>query len=348
MSDFYLFTIAFAESQILLALAKILSRDSFKKLHNSEILFSVFLFTVGIYLSQPLILIESNPIWLTLIWQHLPTAVPALFLLCCAAIFLDGFELRASYFLSIVIILIPPLIHDLLSLGESFEFLLVSLSQGIEFVLMLGGLLIVAKSWRNDLLESRRRLRIWVMGLAGSIIFIVIFAQQVSTLSEEYIDLLHYPASALLLFVINMFLLQSNQNGILFQVEEASQSVELESTPLPEAVPVQSEAYLQLKQLMEEEKAYLNETLTITELAYGLKLPEYKLRKLINAEMGFRNFNEFLNHYRVTEACEKLLASSESITTIANQVGFNTLSAFNRAFKHSKGLTPSEFRKSAR
>ena len=70
---------------------------------------------------------------------------------------------------------------------------------------------------------------------------------------------------------------------------------------------------------------------------------------MINQHLGFRNFNTYLNSYRIQEATEILadpLNASTPILNVAMEVGFNSLAPFNRAFKAATGLTPREFRKS--
>ena len=50
------------------------------------------------------------------------------------------------------------------------------------------------------------------------------------------------------------------------------------------------------------ERAYRREALTIGALSAELAVPEYRLRQLINEGLGHRNFNAFLNRYRIEEA----------------------------------------------
>lgn len=54
-------------------------------------------------------------------------------------------------------------------------------------------------------------------------------------------------------------------------------------------------------------------------------------------------FKDYLTFYRVTRA-EKLLITARSITEIANECGFESMSSFIRAFKHYKNTTPSSYR----
>ena len=59
-------------------------------------------------------------------------------------------------------------------------------------------------------------------------------------------------------------------------------------------------------------------------------------------------FVEFLNRIRIGEACGMLYASDSQITTIAQNAGFKNLANFNRHFLKLKGMTPSEYRDTAR
>jgi len=65
---------------------------------------------------------------------------------------------------------------------------------------------------------------------------------------------------------------------------------------------------------------------------------------------GHRNFNAFLNRYRIEEA-KAALADPEQkevpVLTIAMDAGFQSLGPFNRAFKAATDLTPTEFRRLA-
>ena len=88
-------------------------------------------------------------------------------------------------------------------------------------------------------------------------------------------------------------------------------------------------------------------SLTIASLASLLKIPEYRLRRLINAKLGYRNFNQMLHAYRIADAAAALADPDKRhlpILTIALTAGYQSINPFNRAFKESKGVTPSAFR----
>jgi AraC-like DNA-binding protein len=87
--------------------------------------------------------------------------------------------------------------------------------------------------------------------------------------------------------------------------------------------------------------------LTITSLADAMQVREYLLRRFINQKLGYRNFNQFLNEFRVKKAIEILKDSGENgakISGIALDVGYTSLSSFNKAFKELHGVTPSVYR----
>jgi len=105
-----------------------------------------------------------------------------------------------------------------------------------------------------------------------------------------------------------------------------------------------------LDHVMTIERAYRREGLTIGALAVRLGIPEHRLRGLINDGLGHRNFNAFLNSYRIEEAKAALADPSQidvPVLTIALDAGFQSLAPFNRAFKADTGLTPTEFRRRA-
>ena len=100
---------------------------------------------------------------------------------------------------------------------------------------------------------------------------------------------------------------------------------------------------------MEVEYYYRQVDLTIRKLSEYLNIPEHQLRRLINQHMGYRNFNDYLNRYRINDAAERLADPQKvktPILTIAIESGYASLTTFNKAFKTLKEMTPSEFRRS--
>lgn len=108
---------------------------------------------------------------------------------------------------------------------------------------------------------------------------------------------------------------------------------------------LQEQIWQQLNQLMESEKPFLSNNLTLIELARKLNTNSNYLSKVINDTTG-KNFNQYINHFRIEEACKRLSGESSHYLTIegiALSVGFKSKSAFNTAFKKSLSITPSEY-----
>ena len=99
-----------------------------------------------------------------------------------------------------------------------------------------------------------------------------------------------------------------------------------------------------IKQAMEEDKLYLRNKLTVHSLADHISSQEYLVRRAINSHLQYRNFSDFVNHYRILEAARRLTETDESISNIGLDVGYSSLSAFHRAFKEKYAVTPKEFR----
>lgn len=101
-----------------------------------------------------------------------------------------------------------------------------------------------------------------------------------------------------------------------------------------------------LKNHMESSGTYLNPDLTLSQLATDIGIPGYLLSQVINEQFNL-NFFDFVNQYRV-EAFKERIGNPKyenfSLLGIALECGFNSKSAFNRIFKKSTGLTPTQFK----
>jgi AraC-like DNA-binding protein len=114
--------------------------------------------------------------------------------------------------------------------------------------------------------------------------------------------------------------------------------------------PGDADKYLnRLLHFMDSEKPYLDPSLSLAGLHKRTGIPEHYLSQVINGKLN-RNFFDFINRYRIREAC-RILADSgnhKSIIQVAFEVGFNSKSAFNRAFNKHVQMTPSDFKKAQR
>ncbi len=98
--------------------------------------------------------------------------------------------------------------------------------------------------------------------------------------------------------------------------------------------------------LMEDDRVYLNPALKLDFLAAQIGISEKLMSNLLNQHVG-KNFNDFVNEYRIQEARKKLndptTVRQFTIAAIAFDCGFNSLATFQRCFKQFTGTTPSQY-----
>ena len=112
---------------------------------------------------------------------------------------------------------------------------------------------------------------------------------------------------------------------------------------------INKEEIEELTLFMKKEKPYLNPSLTIRHLAEEIKMNPRDLSVLINQHLN-QHFFDFVNEYRIEEAKTILKNPDKKAFTVLEilyDVGFNSKSSFNTAFKKHTGLTPTQFRKTA-
>jgi AraC-like DNA-binding protein len=226
-----------------------------------------------------------------------------------------------------------------------------------------------------DLVEERRRLRAALVVLLA-VYSVAVITTEIALPGGSGGPILYLANSIGLLTVTLVFalvLLSVSTDGALVSIPVSAQSVQgimqgtvqgtikgavQTTSPFrPVAVPDQADhverdddtrLLVALRRLMEHDRAYREEGLSIGGLAAKIGLPEHGLRRLINRRLGYRNFNAFLNSYRLDDVMAALADPAQEavpILTIAMDAGFQSLGPFNRAFKARTGTTPSEFRR---
>ena len=101
-----------------------------------------------------------------------------------------------------------------------------------------------------------------------------------------------------------------------------------------------------LSENMQQNKLYKDPLISLPKLAKQIGEPAYIVSRVINEKFG-SSFYDWLAGYRVEEAKRLLTdpsAKQYTIEQIAEEVGYNSKSAFNKAFKKFTGKTPSEYR----
>jgi AraC-like DNA-binding protein len=133
---------------------------------------------------------------------------------------------------------------------------------------------------------------------------------------------------------------QSNLSEVSYNQEEQDEQARTKAPFEPDPLVLE-----QITRAMEQDRLYLNPTLTLVELAKALKLNPKTVSRNINA--GFdKSFNDLVNEYRVAEVKRRLKSPDVdrmTILGIAYESGFNSKTTFNRIFKQVTGNAPTEF-----
>jgi len=213
-------------------------------------------------------------------------------------------------------------------------------------------------TWRTDLVAARRRLRLLV--LIGTSAFIVTgsvvnFSAAPSLSGTSIASVASAIGLCVLVGLSGWNLLQAagmpeDARRLPASGDVASDAGAISSNGMDKPRDIDPALLGRLQRLMAVERAYRREGLTIGSLSAELGVPDYRLRQLINEGLGHRNFNAFLNRYRIEDAMAALAEAGQKevpVLTIAMDAGFQSLGPFNRAFKAATGLTPTEFRRIA-
>lgn len=92
---------------------------------------------------------------------------------------------------------------------------------------------------------------------------------------------------------------------------------------------------------------FKDNNLGLRNLAQTCSVSTHQASAVINRCSG-SNFYEWVNRYRIDAACEALTETTKTVSSICYEVGFNSKSTFNTAFRKQVGCTPTEYRKKHR
>ncbi len=147
------------------------------------------------------------------------------------------------------------------------------------------------------------------------------------------------------IFIFVFGYLGLRQPEIVLPAEEATVVKKYEKSTLTDE---KGEEHLQLLlEVMDKEKPFLKNDLTLQKLAALLDISTHHLSQIINERLNL-NFFDFVNGYRINEAKLRLVSpdfQNLTILAIAEECGFNSKSSFNTAFKKFTDVTPTEFKK---
>ncbi len=191
--------------------------------------------------------------------------------------------------------------------------------------------------------EQRKRFKLELFALTAMFIvaFMVLLLGVVLPLISEIFFYSTYAILIGLAFVVAVFTVMSFPN-ITTDVAEAAQAAYTSST----LKNIDSNALdIKLRQLMEVDKLYTNEELSLSHLAEMMEINSHQLSEFINTQFE-KSFSQLVREYRVKAAKEMLINEpSASVLSVGMSVGFTSQSNFYTAFRDIMGMPPGSFRK---
>lgn len=338
---------------LLLSLTRLLAHGGLRLPRRLAVAF--FLVTVVSYLvcSAPGVPVSSGGAWTVLLVLCL-VGTPA-FWLAARSVFDDRFRLAwrdgvvFAGFLALGLSAVGPWPNPLSGVAST-AFRVASLA------LVVHALWIVLRDARMDLVDRRRRLRVLLVAgvglyLLGFLIFEGYLGQSAEHASWSTLNVL----GILVLAFASAFILTRDVTDVLLPSESGPVAGSLRVTmdrqagepagPPPQTNAPDSRLRARLESAMSEQRIYRQAGLTIVQLAERLGTSEHTLRRLINQRLGYRNFNDYLHRYRITEASHRLRDEpATQVLTIALDVGYASIGPFNRAFRQLLGTTPTAWR----
>ncbi len=142
--------------------------------------------------------------------------------------------------------------------------------------------------------------------------------------------------------VLAIFIQKALSQKVLKESEKAVPCSNQAKTALLSTEKMQKIAE-KLKYAMTDDKLFLQENLSLNKLSESIAETENHISETFSQFLNTKFF-QFVNGFRIKEAKKALHNSDKLITTIAFDVGFNSKSTFNTAFKKEVGYTPSAFR----
>jgi AraC-like DNA-binding protein len=290
-------------------------------------------------------LVKSSPV----LAGAVPFAEIPLFIVACSSSYLVwlcakilfGFDKPPMW----AIVLFP----SLTAIGCGFQIIDNAAPSSVMSLCIVSSLIVLAHAFSSvirgnvdDLCEPRRRFRLYFVA-SISLASMYIMVMELVFIGQEppsWVSMSNVLLIAVVFLGISIPLI--TRSGDLLPANpppDGSKSSDLDAAD--------QETHKALVRAMDN-RAFARTGLTIRQLAEELRVPEHHLRTLINTRLGYKNFSSFLNGYRIGETCERLRDVKEAripILTIALDAGFASLAPFNRAFRLSTGMTPSEYRR---
>ncbi|NIF04780.1 AraC family transcriptional regulator [Chryseobacterium sp. Tr-659] len=345
---------------------------------TSNSLFACFLIITAIDTSEPLFnLITDGPsnlgmFRISIAFLQIPT-----FYLYILSVCYSDFKFKPKYlihllpFLAANIALIPRFysvdtaskINFIMNRQDMIEIHFTHILLPIQIVIYFTAVFMLLRKTKKLYLENYSSTNVnsynWLFQftIVLTVVYLTAFLKNVLKFSD-YPNISEWIKIGLLasqLFIVCWYLFKALNNPDLFRninskLKLVSVIVSEEKKNEPEAVYEQkyNEELLKLKHFMTAEKPFLNPSLTIQNISDDVGIPTRELSVLINHQLG-QHFYDFVNTYRIEYAMDILKDVTKTKVTILEilyEVGFNSKSSFNTAFKKHTGDTPTAYRKS--
>ncbi len=281
---------------------------------------------------------------------HIPNIV--LLWLFALSLFQDDFEMRRIHWAALIATTLFVIgIQSTGYLGiQPLTIAFIAANRTLGFALLAHLFWTAWSGRKDDLIEARRRTRLWfILGLGASA-FIIMSGEAVhygltfDNNDPSWFTTARSMVSFPMILIGALWFLKLLPETLLFERTVSQPAAEAKVHPKDTAT------HTRLVAAMQDDLLYREHGLGIGDLAAKLSVPEHQLRALINKGLGYRNFASFLNQYRLAEAKSALADPEQArtpILTIAMDVGYASLATFNRAFKSEQGQTPSQYRSEA-
>ena len=344
---------------------------------TSNILFAVFLLINAIDSSEPLFgLMFDRPSNLGIFRSSIAFLQIPVFYLYVLSVSYSDFKLKPKYlmhaipFLIVNAVLVPRFyavddaskLDFIINRKSMIELQFIHVLIHVQIIVYFAAIFMLLKRAKKLYLENNAGTHInsynWLFQFATllSILYVVAIVKNIFKFSE-YPDISEWIKAGIMVmqpFIICWYLFKAlNNPDLLRNIDSKLKLVkdivseEKINTATVVTEKVYSEELLKLQQYMNEEKPFLNPSLTIQDVSNDTQIPVRDLSLLINHKLE-QHFYDFINAYRIENAkniLKDVAKSKVTILEILYEVGFNSKSSFNTAFKKHTGFTPTDFRK---
>ena len=244
-------------------------------------------------------------------------------------------------------------------------------SWGMDFTIILTfagygvALLRMARSGPDGLVASRldgvlmshRSLQLTGWALVGSAVSDVLISMDFAWGVGQHAPAVVSGFMTLIVLVLGLAALLAEGNVLDREAAVQGDAAPVVALPLPDvpeadaAVPnapavteQDQETSALLHALMVERQLFKDVDLNLIKLARRLGLPARTVSQAVNRVHGM-SVSQYVNNYRIAEACRLLAQTDAPVTGIVFEAGFMTKSNFNREFLRVTGQSPTQWRK---